>query len=327
MKVSLVKMQEEFQRVLLKWGFSPEKADCCARIFAENSRDGVYSHGVNRFPVFVEMIREGLVDPKAEPETVGRFGQWEQWDGRLAPGMYTASLAIDRSIELAKAQGIGAVAVRNTNHWMRGGTYGWKAAEAGCVAICCSNTIANMPPWGARDPRLGNNPLVIAIPRPPGHMVLDMAVSQYSYGKLQDYDLRGELLPVAGGYDLKGELTRDPAQIRASKRILPIGFWKGSALSLALDALVSLMSGGLSVAGVTSQGKEYGLSQLFICLRTEGLDPKVLEEIIAYARSSGPLSEKERVQYPGEQSLAIRKRNEMEGIPVLETIWKQVKEL
>ena len=48
---------------------------------------------------------------------------------------------------------------------MRGGTYGWQAAEAGMIGICFTNTIANMPPWGGIDPRLGNNPLVIAVPR------------------------------------------------------------------------------------------------------------------------------------------------------------------
>src|SRR5205823_1096144 len=139
---------------------------------------------------------------------------------------------------------LGCVALKNTNHWMRGGSYGWQAAEAGVIGICWTNTMPNLPPWGASDQRLGNNPLVIAVPRPPGHVVLDMAMSQFSYGALASYRLRGEQLPVAGGFDIDGQLTRDPAAIEHSGRPLPIGFWKGSGLALMLDMLAALLSGG-----------------------------------------------------------------------------------
>ena len=73
-----------------------------------------------------------------------------------------------RAIALARAHGIGCVALANTNHWMRGGSYGWQAADAGVIGICWTNTLANLPPWGAADPRIGNNPLVIAVPRAAG---------------------------------------------------------------------------------------------------------------------------------------------------------------
>ena len=59
---------------------------------------------------------------------------------------------------------MGAIALANTNHWMRGGTYGWQAAEAGLFGICWTNTLANLPAWGTASPVLGNNPLVIGIP-------------------------------------------------------------------------------------------------------------------------------------------------------------------
>ena len=92
---------------------------------------------------------------------------------------------------------------------MRGGTYGWQAAEAGFIGICFTNTIANLPPWGGLDPRLGNNPLVIAVPRKNGHVVLDMAISQYAVGKLKQYEGHNEALPLPGGYDEQGKLSTD----------------------------------------------------------------------------------------------------------------------
>src|SRR3954454_4404707 len=108
MKVFFEEMQQVFRSILTKTGLSDEKSDLCATIFAENSRDGVYSHGLNRFPVFVKSIKEGLVDINAEPETVRRNGNFASWDGHFAPGMYTATLAIKEAINIAKENGIGA---------------------------------------------------------------------------------------------------------------------------------------------------------------------------------------------------------------------------
>ena len=138
-KISFDDLKAEFQRILLSLAFSNEKAELCADIFASNSRDGVYSHGLNRFPVFVEYVQEGLVLPGVEPAVVSGFGAIESWDGNLAPGIYTATLAMRRAVELSAQFGIGCVAVKNTNHWMRGGTYGWQAADAGFIGICITN--------------------------------------------------------------------------------------------------------------------------------------------------------------------------------------------
>jgi 3-dehydro-L-gulonate 2-dehydrogenase len=302
MKILLKTLQQQFLAVLLKLGFNEEKAELISKIFAENSRDGVYSHGLNRFPVFIDSVKKGMISPNAEPEVLGRNGAIENWDGQFGPGMYIAALAMQRAVSIAKEAGIGAVTVRNSNHWMRGGTYGWQAADAGCVGICVSNTIANMPPWGAKDPRLGNNPLVIAVPRLQGHIVLDMAMSQFSYGKLQEYELSGGELPVSGGYDEDGRLTKNPQQIKVTQRILPMGFWKGSGLSFILDVLVASLSGGQSVGQITAGGGEKGLSQFFLCLNASNLDESLIEEIIKYTKSAQHVSGGDnKVTIPGKR--------------------------
>jgi len=155
MRLPFHQLKAEFKRVLIKLKFTDDKAEACAQIFAENSRDGVYTHGLNRFPSFVEYVQEGLIIPQAEPTLVDQMGAIERWDGNLAPGILNAAFCMDRAIALAKENGIGCVAIRNTNHWMRGGTYGWQAADARMISISFTNTIANLPPWGGIDPRLG----------------------------------------------------------------------------------------------------------------------------------------------------------------------------
>jgi 3-dehydro-L-gulonate 2-dehydrogenase len=326
MLIPFEKLRSEFKRVLLSLGFEEGKAEQCSTIFAENSRDGVHSHGLNRFPTFVQYINDGLVIPAAEPTQEGGFGAIEQWNGHLGPGMLNAHFCTERAISLAKDHGIGCVAIKNTSHWMRGGTYGWQAADAGLIGICFTNTIANMPPWGGIDPRLGNNPLIIAVPRKNGHVVLDMAISQYSFGKLNLFKSKNEQLPLPGGYDSNGQLTTDPNAIIESQRPLPIGFWKGSGLSLVLDLLATVLSQGQSTAAVTNNGSESGVSQVFICIKPDaGLETEnLIEEIINYTKSSRPEHEGGSIFYPGENTLRTREKSLKEGVWVDEKIWEKV---
>jgi 3-dehydro-L-gulonate 2-dehydrogenase len=321
-------------RVLLKLGLKPERAELCARLFAETTRDGVYSHGVNRFPRFVLQIRNGTIDINGSPQLVAATGALERWDGKLGPGPWNAYQSMARAIALCRQHGIGCVGLANTTHWMRGGSYGWQAAEAGVIGICWTNTMPNLPPWGASDARVGNNPLIIAVPRPNGHVVLDMAMSQFSYGALASYRSRGELLPVEGGFDSEGRLTRDAAAIEASHRPLPIGYWKGSGLALLLDLMAALVAGGRGTHQIAPDSdRENHLSQVFVALdpsslRTIGDSPdgpgNVADEIIASVQMPKQPGGA-RVRYPGEQVLKIRSENMANGIPVEPSIWNQIK--
>jgi len=191
-------MKDVLYRLFIKYKFSETQARSLAKIYTESTLDGVSSHGINRVPLFIKYVEDGVVIVDAEAEKAETFGSIERWDGNLGPGVTNAVKCTNRAIELAKLHGMGIVALRNTNHWMRGGTYGWQAADAGCISILFTNTQPNMPPWGGMDSRLGNNPLVVSIPREQGHIVLDMAISQFAFGKINDYKLRGEKLPYAG---------------------------------------------------------------------------------------------------------------------------------
>ena len=237
-------LKSEFLRILLKNGFVMQQAEKCAEIFALNSRDGINSHGLNRFPWFIKSTIEGHILPQEMPTISQKTGSIERWNGNLGPGPINAAFATDRAIELSEENGMGMVTLSNTNHWMRGGTYGWQAARKGFVLICWSNTCQNMPAWGATDARLGNNPLVIAVPYRDEAIVLDFAMSLYSYGKLDSYRKDGKSLQYPGGFNSNGELTTDPDEILKTLRVLPAGYWKGSGLSLMLDILVTILSGG-----------------------------------------------------------------------------------
>lgn len=324
-------MRRVFYQILVQNNFPEKKAACCADIFTANSLDGVYTHGVNRFPRFVEYVRQGVIKPDAEPTFTHGFGALEQWNGNYGPGPLNAVHATERAMKLAHENGMGCVALAHTNHWMRGGYYGWQAAKKGCVFIGWSNTLANMPAWGAVDSRLGNNPLVLALPMGNEALVLDTALSQFSYGALEQAALKGEELPVAGGYNERGELTKNPSEIIAAKRPVPIGFWKGAGLSLLLDVLAVLLSGGLATHQISKQKWETGLSQVFIAfdvarLGNHALIQTAINQIIADYHDS-VAADGQKISFPGERVVNTRKKNSEEGIPVLKEVWQSVLQL
>jgi 3-dehydro-L-gulonate 2-dehydrogenase len=277
----------------------------------------------------MQYLNSGYIIPDAKPTIKHRFGGIEQWDGNLGAGPSNAIFATERVMKLAKKHGIGCVALANTNHWMRGGTYGWQAAKAGFVFISWTNTTANMPAWGATNPKLGNNPLVFAAPYGDEAIVLDMAMSQYSFGAMELAVLKNEKLSVSGGYDIKGNLTDDPALVLESWRSLPVGYWKGAGLSFLLDVLAAILSGGLATYEITQKPAEMACSQVFIAIDMSKMSnfthiSTAIDGIIADYKTSIPMNADKKISYPSERVLATRAKNTADGIPVLESVWAEI---
>jgi len=331
MRVSFDEMQGEFERVLIKKGLNAELAKINAVLFTQNSLDGIYSHGLNRFPRVMEYIDKGYIDVNAVAECECGFGALERWNGNMGMGPSNAKLCMGRAVELANKFGIGCVALARTNHWMRGGAYGLLAADMGCVGICFTNTMPNMPAWGAIDNRIGNNPFIIAIPRADGmHFMLDMAVSQYAYGTIEKAARDGKMLPVVGGYDKDGNLTNDPNLLWESRRVLPVGFWKGSCMSMVLDLLAAGLSQGNTVQDIGNLPAEIACSQMFIAIAPDKCgDPeylgKVTDDTIEFVKASTAESENGAIYYPNEISYITRADNLAHGIPADEEFWGMVK--
>ncbi|MBF0785038.1 3-dehydro-L-gulonate 2-dehydrogenase [Muribacter muris] len=332
MRVSYSELKAEFKRVLLARNVAEPIAEACATMFADTTQSGVYSHGVNRFPRFIQQLEKGDIHPDAEPTKVLSLGAIEQWDAHQGIGNLTAKKMMDRAMAIADQFGIGVVALKNANHWMRGGGYGWQAAEKGYIGICWTNSIAVMPPWGAKECRIGTNPLIIAVPSNPITMV-DMSCSMYSYGMLEVNRLAGRQTAVDAGFDDDGKPTKDPAMVEKNRRLMPMGFWKGSGLSIVLDMIATLLSNGLSVAEVTEEkDDEYCVSQIFIAIEVDRLiggatKAEKLQKIIDYVKTAERADPNIAVRLPGHEFNTIWAENQANGIPVDERVWAKLKAL
>ena len=302
-----------------------------AEIFAGNSLDGVYSHGMNRYPRYLSDMESGLCDAKVtQAERVSGLGGLEVWDAHFGVGPLIAQQMAERAIELARTHGIACVALRNNSHWLRAGRYGLMMADAGMMGLCMTNTCMNLVAYGAKEPSTGNNPITIAIPRRAGSLVMDMAVSQYAFGKLEIMAQEGGMLDTPCGYDTDGNLTNDPKKIVESGLMTPMALWKGSALSIMIDLMVSMLSlGRTSLTIGTPADGEKGMSQMFVCMNPAAVidmdkAEAQMEKTIAFLNGLEPKDGVHGVHAPGENLEKTRARNRECGIPVTEDTWQKI---
>jgi 3-dehydro-L-gulonate 2-dehydrogenase len=306
-------------------GVSGPRSHRLAELFTQASADGVYSHGVHFVPGLLRSLRAGEIpDPQSDPQLVASFGALERYDGRSGLGPLNAEFCIDRAMVLADKNGVGCVALRNTRHWGRPGNCGWRAADKGFLAICWTNTPPLMPAWGSREKAIGNNPIVLAAPGENGeHLVLDMAMSQFSMGRLGTHRAENQPLPVVGGVDASGQPSTDAAAILDGGLPLPIGFWKGSGLAILLDAFAAILADGNATNSLKPGHGDIGVSQVFIAFQPRHLSGRPAAErtaeILKHFAHLNP-----EARYPGQSALSNRRQSQAEGVYVRDDVWREL---
>lgn len=307
-------------------GASEENARISAEVMVESNLCGVDSHGVRMLPGFIILARNGKMNLKGKIGVIKETPVIAHLDGGLAPGHVVSVQAMKMAVKKAKNSGVGFVLVRNSTHWGRAAYYPVLAAREGCAGICFVNTESNMPYWGTRAPRIGNNPLSIGVPRASGEpVVLDMAMSQAAFFKIVLYNREGKRVPMGWGVDEKGQPTDDPAAILKSRRLVPAGQHKGSGLALMIDILTGVLSGGMFCGELLGEAKGMphatAYAQAFVAIDIASFLPlevfkQRVDELVAYVKN-GPLAEGfSEVHIPGERSWRERALREKVGIPL-----------
>src|SRR5262249_9071957 len=119
--------------------------------------------------------------------------------------------------------------------------------------------------------------------------------------------------------------------IEASKRPLPIGYWKGSGLAIVLDMVAAFLSLGNATHQLPADPlRESAVSQTFIAIKPDVLGDKeqaeqILDGIIQSLHHTPSHEAGSRVRYPGEGTLKIRQENLTHGIPVSMEIWEAIR--
>ena len=283
---------------------------------------GHQSHGVMRLSWYVARIRAGVVHAVTEPELIVDAGAVAVLDGRDGVGQVIASRAAHEAIRRAKLHGVGAVAVRNSNHFGTAAYFTRLAPPEGCIGLLTTNASPAMAPWGGRKKTVGNNPWSVAAPagsRPP--MVLDIANTVVARGKVFLARQRGLPIPAGWAINAAGEPTTDPAEALAGI-ILPMGEHKGYSISVALDVLSGVLTGsafGTGVHGPYQTEHRGGCGHLMIALNIEAFLPPAefnarMERLITELKSVPLAKGFDEVFYPGEIEARNEERYRREGL-------------
>jgi LDH2 family malate/lactate/ureidoglycolate dehydrogenase len=232
-------------------GMSDEDAAQVAHVLVWSNLRGNDGHGVQRIPRYIELIDEGSLNPRPRMRLRTETDAAVLIDADRAAGPLSMTYAADRAVAKARAAGIGLGLVRRTTHTAAIGFYTRRVAEAGMAALAATASIPNMPYHGASVPSVSTSPWSLAVPGATAPIVLDMATSVVSLGRLAQMRRAGKALIPGWALDKDGNETTDAAKAELP---LPLGGAKGAGLSLIAECIASIMTGNAILAPALSGG-------------------------------------------------------------------------
>jgi LDH2 family malate/lactate/ureidoglycolate dehydrogenase len=271
---------------------------------------------------YLERLLNKVMKPVTQAETVVDAGTIAVIDGHDGVGQVLTADATRDAIKRAKAHGIGAVGLRNSNHFGTCMYYTRMAALEGCVMIMTTNGGPAMAPWGGRKKIIGTNPWSVAAPagrHPP--LIMDMANTGVARGKIYLARQKREPIPLGWAINAAGEPTTDP-QAAIDGIILPMAEHKGYAIAVIVDVLSGVLTGSGFLSAVHSPYKtaeKSNCGHLIIALNIEAFQPLAqfnarMEQYVSELKSVPLAKGTNEVFYPGEMEAANDVRNRREGL-------------
>jgi LDH2 family malate/lactate/ureidoglycolate dehydrogenase len=339
-KIPAEALRRQFEAIFCAWGFPRDQAASAADVLTEADLLGIDSHGITLIPLYDELIRSGMVVTTPEIRVVRDFCATALIDGGggfgQAPSVRAMALAIDK----ARAFGIGAVAVRNSNHFGAAGVYALRAAEQGFIGLSTTAVFkASIVPTFGREARFGTNPIAFAAPaRRNRPFLLDMATSTVALGKFKLYARQDKAIPPGWALDEAGQPQTDPKQALVDRLMTPLGGSRemGGHKGYGLAALVEILS--TTLAGATfaplrpadAERNDVGHFHLAMhpeAFREAGAFEADLDEMIDALRATPPAEPAKPVMVAGDPEYAARERRSREGIPVPNSLLALVQEI
>jgi LDH2 family malate/lactate/ureidoglycolate dehydrogenase len=181
-------------------------------------------------------------------------------------------------------------------------------------------------PGGA--PVFGTNPLAVGVPTsvtnatPP--FTFDMATSAIALFGVLTAKAQGRPLPEGVAYDRDGNVTTDPTvPLEGGGAIATFGGHKGSGLSLCVELLAGVLSGGAVLGQVPSKKTAKSWGHTFIAIKpallVDDYEDKV-GSVLDAVRSSGV-----GIRIPGERSAQTASERLAAGeMPIPTKIWESI---
>lgn len=314
-------------RLFEKVGVGRADAEGISEILVLSDLRGIESHGVRFASRYLRGLQRGLLNPRPALSLVVERGATAVLDADNGLGFVSARRAMTVAMEIAGRHGIGAVAVRNSNHFGMAAFYAMQASDAGMIGHATTDGPPHTVIWGGREPMVSNDPIAWAFPTAtPPAIVVDSALTGVKE-KIRMAAERGEPIPPDWGVGPDGAPTTDAA-VALKGALLPIGGPKGSSLIVANEMLCGALAGALfsyEVSPALVMGADHhdrwscGHFLLAVDVGAFGEREAFLrrvEQFTTTMRAAAPARGVDRVYLPGEQSWLLAEEWRRSGLPV-----------
>lgn len=313
---SAAELQRFTEAVLQALGTGETDAQYLAGQIVGSELAGHESHGMRRLPEYVRRAQGGWAVPSASASVELDRGSLLRLNGNAGFGHTVMRDATELAVERARAHGIAAVAVHNSEYAGRLSYFCEEAAEAGVATVLFVNDSGagrSVAPPGGLEGRMSTNPIAAGIPRAAApHLVLDIATSAVAMGRLSEWRDRGEELP--------------PEWVTPGGFLQSFGGHKGFGLALVAEALAGALTtaGTVSPTPATPAGERQGA--LLIALDVAQLRPldefaAEVESFLGYLKDTPVAPGADPVRVPGEGGAGTSARRHQEGITVRAFTW------
>jgi uncharacterized oxidoreductase len=320
--------------IALRMGSDDAEATEVAEHLVKANLAGHDSHGVGMLPAYVRLLHDKLLVPNQTPDTVLDAGALLVIDARRGYGARMAADAVRRAIGRAKELGACVLALRNSSHIGRIGTYAELATRNGCTFTAFVNVADGRDiaaPFAGAEARFGTNPFCTAVPGQDGPAVmLDMATTTIAAGKARVAYNKGVPVPDDCLIDPGGAPTNDPAGFIRDRvgALKTFGAHKGSGLAIMCEIMASAVAGGQGAYEPSKGGTLNSMLAIVIDLSKLG-DPSEtaarIEGTKAHVRSARPAPGFDEILLPGEPERRSTQRRSEQGIEVDDNTWRDIR--
>ena len=347
-KYSFDRLHQFAVNLFMKIGCPIEQAIEAANVLLSADLRGVDSHGVARLVGYLRLYEKNRINSKPQISVVHETPSTAVVDGDAGLGLVAGPYAMRLAIEKAKNVGTGWISVKNSNHYGIAGYHAMMALEADCIGISMTNASPLVAPTYSKERLLGTNPIAVAVPaenEPP--FVADMATTTAANGKLEILQRKNESAPLGWLQDKEGQPTQAAQGIVEGGALLPLGgdrehgSHKGYILGSIVDILSAVLSGAnfgpwvppfVSFLDPDPNPVGIGIGHFFGALRIDAFRPasefKTHMDIwIKRFRNAVTINETNKVIIPGDPERQMEQLRRKEGIPLLDTVVKDLQSL
>ena len=314
------------EAILQGAGVPRHKAEIAAACLVSSNLRGVDSHGIQLLPFYVDQMLASELDPMADGRVISEAGSCLTFDGQNGLGQWVAETCCGHAIRIARAQGVGLVIARESNHFGAAAWWAQKMRDAGQIGIVLCNASPIVPPWQGREGRMGTNPICMSVPGP---WLLDMATTTVAAGKIFKAFLNQQPeIPAGWAFDREGVPTTDTVEAY-NGMLMPLGGYKGSGLAMMVEILCGVLGGGAistEIGGIRVRGRTVRVSQMFLAIDIARFMPVEeftarMERLVGMMKSTPVAPGYDEVLVAGDPEWRIEAERRANGIPIAAGNW------